>query len=49
MLREPDFKFAYLFCFSLHKVNGVFKCLDFLLRGLDIQGIVKDAEPDAGT
>lgn len=34
--------------FSLHKVKGVFRCLDFLLRGLDIQGIVRDAEPDAG-
>ncbi|XP_015761329.1 PREDICTED: nuclear pore complex protein Nup160-like [Acropora digitifera] len=33
---------------SLHKVKGVFRCLDFLLRGLDIQGIVRDAEPDAG-
>ncbi|XP_068751589.1 nuclear pore complex protein Nup160-like isoform X2 [Montipora capricornis] len=33
---------------SLHKVSGVFKCLDYLLRGLDIQGVVKDAKPDAG-
>ena len=41
--------FCLFFC-SLHKVNNFFKCLDFLLQGLDIQGDVKDtaSEQDAG-
>ncbi|CAH3174338.1 unnamed protein product [Porites lobata] len=34
---------------SLHKVNHFFKCLDFLLQGLDIQGIVKDGTGDQDT
>ena len=42
--------YGFLLCcvFSVHKVNNLFKCLDFLLQGLDIHGIVKDAEQDVG-
>lgn len=34
--------------FSLHRVHNFFKCLDFMLKGLDIQGVIRDTDAEAG-